>query len=64
MTEFESYMQPLRVKPKNAQIEPPYPGDPTVVFAMSAPNMTAHLPTKLCPIADPHETANCREWNA
>lgn len=55
------YPQPT---PKNAQHEPPYPGDSTVVFSMRAPDMTAHAPTKLCSIQEPHAIAECGEWNA
>lgn len=60
MIEFESYLSELRVKPKNAQNEPPY----SVVFAMTAPGMTAHLPTTLCSIESPHAIAECREWTS
>ena len=48
----------------NCQQEPPFLGDPTVVFSMSYPGMTAHRPTALCSIQEPHAIAECKEWTA
>jgi hypothetical protein len=53
-----------RPRQTNCQQEPPYPGDPTVIFSMRYPGLTAHNPTKLCAIEEPHAIAECGEWNA
>lgn len=64
MIPFSSVSRLSLPKPVNCEHEPPYPGDPTVVFSMLTPNMTVHVPTELCSIEEPHEIAECAEWTA
>lgn len=53
---------PERREPRNLRAEPPYPNHETVVFALRAPEWTAHLATDLCSKEHPHITAECGEW--
>jgi hypothetical protein len=46
----------------NCANEPAYPGHDTVVFALSAPDMTAHLATERCTEECPHLIAECGEF--
>lgn len=54
----------LEQRPKqiNCQNEPAYPEHETVVFSISAPDMTAHLKTDLCSIECPHPITECGIW--
>ena len=47
---------------RDCRNEPPYPYHRTVVFSLSAPTMTAHIPSNRCAIEHPHEIADCGEW--
>lgn len=54
----------LRVRdaPTNCQNEPAYPDHDTVVFCLSAPDMTAHLRSAHCKTEHPHLITECREF--
>jgi hypothetical protein len=51
-----------RRAPRDCQHEPPYPGLHTVLISMRDPDMTAHSPSKRCPIEEPHQIAKCGEF--
>lgn len=56
-------VRPERMKQTDCRYEPNYPDHETVVFAMSAPDMTAHGVTKRCSTEEPHLIADCGEFN-
>lgn len=47
----------------NLHNEEPWPLHHTVVFALSAPDMTAHKASELCPIEHPHAISECGEYH-
>lgn len=49
--------------PQDCRYELGYPGAKTVLFCLSSPNMTAHLPTKRCATEHPHLIKECGEWS-
>jgi hypothetical protein len=51
-----------RRKQTDCKNEPGYPGIDTVVFSMSAPDLTAHFKTIRCSIECPHFISECGEW--
>lgn len=51
-----------RPAPRDCRNEPPYPGAATVVFALRAPQLTCHDVTRRCTIQEPHQIADCGEW--
>lgn len=51
-----------RPRQTNCKNEPPYPDHETVVFCLSAPDMTAHLPNDLCSREHPHDISGCGVW--
>lgn len=52
-----------RQAPSNCQNEPPYPHDATVVFALSAPDMTCHMASDRCSLDYPHYILDCKEFD-
>lgn len=53
----------LRRRPTSGGHEPAYPLHGTVVFSIRYPNMTCHEPTRRCKTEEPHQIANCGEFN-
>ena len=52
-----------RPKQTDCRYEPGYPEHTTVVFVLSAPDMTAHSITDRCRIEQPHLIHDCGEFN-
>lgn len=52
----------LRREPTDLQCEPSYPGLHTVLISLRDPDLTAHRPSKRCPIEEPHLIAKCGEF--
>jgi hypothetical protein len=46
----------------NCRNEPSYPDHVTCIMVLSAPALTAHRATELCPIECPHSVTLCGEW--
>lgn len=51
-----------RSAPTDCRNEPGYPLHDTVVMGIAAPDLTAHPPTRWCPIEPPHPIAECGEF--
>jgi hypothetical protein len=45
--------------PTNCQQEPPYPDHKTAVLSIRYPDLTHHLPNRLCSIREPHAISDC-----